>query len=869
MTPNFLFTTILLFTLLVGIDAGLYFLRLKRNNAIKVKLQNILERTGKGIVNRLKSILPEKTGFSGNPEHPIKEEGPATLVETALDINSVHVQVSAQIPPNSTVHITLEVEDDQGGHISQKRVLIASIPEPVRNLEDHKIEGEPETSQEHPVENAGRYGVPQLTGFTTLQNKLDKMLLIAALAVYAFVVGFGIDRYPIYFFTDEAIHMNMASDFIRDHFRNYYHEFLPAFFSIEGWVNGTSVYLQVIPFLLFGKSIVVTRLVSAAVTLAGALALGLLLKQVFRIKYSWAVVFLLLTTPAWFLHARTAFEYAEVASFYCIFLYYYCRYRDGDLRSLYAAIFAGALTFYTHGLGQVLMGVTGLALALIDLPYHLHPQRRRTVLLGLGLAVLLLLPFVRYYLAHSGESLSQIKRRGSYWTNDNLTVLQKMWEFIQQYAYGLNPFYWYFQNTVDIDRHIMKGYGNGLWFTLPFAVTGFVKAVRNFRQFPYRVALIAFFAAPLPASIVAIGMPRMLWMSVPLAIFTTLGISICLEWLEKRRRTFASRIPATLFAVLTILSIFMLADALINGPTWFQDYGLYGMQYGAKQVFQDTIVPDLKNDPDLVYIVSPSWANGTEKFIDFFVPDSLRSRVNFGQPINEVYSLASITSDANVIVTTEGQQKIVHFAANSVTFTLNLRFVVTSNEYDQLLKDPKFKDIVIHKVIPYPNAQPGFYVISLNTADNIGAILAAEKTKNRIPVPDSIQLNGRQIRVYHSPFGSGDLKAIFDDNPDTLAHVLEANPFTFDLYPEAPLEIHGAVVQTGSLPNFTITFSLYAPGAAVPVIYTGTYKDLPSDPLVTMNFDKGPTLAARIYIQIKDNLTGDSSQIHVRTIEFK
>jgi hypothetical protein len=36
-----------------------------------------------------------------------------------------------------------------------------------------------------------------------------------------------------------------------------------------------------------------------------------------------------------------------------------------------------------------------------------------------------------------------------------------------------------------------------------------------------------------------------------------------------------------------------------------------------------------------------------------------------------------------------------------------------------------------------------------------------------------------------------------------------------------------------------------------------------------MNFDKGPTLAARIYIQIKDNLTGDSSQIHVRTIEFK
>ena len=78
---------------------------------------------------------------------------------------------------------------------------------------------------------------------------------------------------------------------------------------------------------------------------------------------------------------------------------------------LYFAIVAGGLCFYTHGLGQILMGVTGLALFIVDFRYHIHPKRRKTVLLGLGLAIILLLPFVRYYLAHPTEAADQIKKR--------------------------------------------------------------------------------------------------------------------------------------------------------------------------------------------------------------------------------------------------------------------------------------------------------------------------------------------------------------------------------------------------------------------------------------------------------------------------
>ena len=84
-----------------------------------------------------------------------------------------------------------------------------------------------------------------------------------------------------------------------------------------------------------------------------------------------------------------------------------------------------------------------------------------------------------------------------------------------------------------------------------------------------------------------------------------------------------------------------------------------------------------------------------------------------------------------------------------------------------------------------------------------------------------------------------------------------------------PINTNSIVVQTGSLPDFTITVKLYASGATDPVTYTQTYKGLPPDPLVTFPFDKGPAVSARIYIEIKDNSSGDSSQIHVRTIQFK
>lgn len=877
---------------------------------------------GDGDLTDTDFATPARTPLRDTFTQPIPLE--AVVAPAPVERPMVHVNISADVPEGTVVHITMQVTDADGKILVQnstftsKAGAIAKAPPAPR-----------------PQSRLAGWFVDRFSSVKSSVKSLNVALFLGAIAAYAIIISFGIDKWPIYFFTDEAIHMNMIADFLRNGLQNYSGEFLPTFFIKEGWVNGTSVYLQLLPYLIFGKSLIVTRLVSAFVTLLGATAIALLLKKVLNVKYYWVGLFLILTTPAFFLHARTAFEYAEVASFYCMFLYFYGRYRKGDMRSFYLAIVAAALCFYTHGLGQILTGSTGAMLFIIDFRYHIHRDRRKTILLGLVLAIILLLPFVRYYLGHPTEIADQVKRRNSYWSNSSLTTPEKMLEFLNHYFYGLNPMYWYLPNDIDFDRHIMVGPGiaNGLMIMFPFMVIGFCqifKTIRSVAQrlgimvlivigplltstflhtfsfdrewrkdlifpqigpgtvvpwdssvFPplglmmnilwpalvltliglvlafskirkpgHKLALVALLACPIPASVAAIGMPRMLWMTVPLAILTGIGLSAAVQWLEKRVKFVQPRFSAVgLFAVLVIVSLGLLRTALVDGPIWFQDYGLYGMQFGAKEVFQDRVLPVLLKDPNVNFVISPSWANGTEQFTDFFIPRDLQPRIRLGQPVD-------LMNDLNAFGYTQ--------------------FVATAPEFNNLLQDPKFNSgiQIIDPIINYPNGQPGFYVITVKPADNIGEILNEQHIANRTPIEDTMDFNGQIIRVRHSPLGSGTLQDIFDNDPDTLSRVEEANPYYIDLYPTTPLDTHSVVIKTGSLHNYTITIRLYPVDGGQPVEYVQTYadepgKEIPPDPEVTIPFDKGPEKASRIEIEIKDNLSGETSSIHLRTIQFK
>ena len=127
---------------------------------------------------------------------------------------------------------------------------------------------------------------------------LGSVLFASSLLVYLLTRLIGLEQFPIYFFTDEAVHTVLAEQLVKNGFQ-YDGAFLPTYFSMGSTfaLNSLSVYLQVIPFILFGKSIFVTRAVSVFISLIGAVAVGLTLRDFFKMKYWWSGCVCLIRAP--------------------------------------------------------------------------------------------------------------------------------------------------------------------------------------------------------------------------------------------------------------------------------------------------------------------------------------------------------------------------------------------------------------------------------------------------------------------------------------------------------------------------------------------------------------------------------------------
>jgi len=251
--------------------------------------------------------------------------------------------------------------------------------------------------------------IRRFLGQKTLQISQDKvcletLLLILSLLIYLLTRLIALEDFPIYFFTDEAIQTNLAADFVRDGFRNYDGTLFPTYFkNVYEYNLNLSVYLQIIPTLIFGKSIYITRAAASLFTLLAPISLGLILKRSFKIQSAWLGILFLSITPAWFLHSRTAFETSVMVSVYACFLFFYLNYRVRSPRYLYPALIFAALTFYAYGPGQIIIAMTGVLLLIVDARYHW--QNRNTILLGIILILLLSLPYLRFQLdTYTGQT---------------------------------------------------------------------------------------------------------------------------------------------------------------------------------------------------------------------------------------------------------------------------------------------------------------------------------------------------------------------------------------------------------------------------------------------------------------------------------
>src|SRR5262249_51879164 len=142
---------------------------------------------------------------------------------------------------------------------------------------------------------------------------------------------------------------------------------------------------------------------------------------------------------------------------------------------------------------------------------------------------------------------------------------------------------------------------------------------------PPRVVLIAALAAPLGGALIETDAFRDLIFVVPAVLLSALGLSMLLSVVARRVRY--SYVAAGLFIALAGFNGVVLRDALVNGPTWSNDVGLDGMQYGGRQV-SAAIRQSLERSPQSTVHLSSSWANGTDMVMRFLLPHQSRFEVD-------------------------------------------------------------------------------------------------------------------------------------------------------------------------------------------------------------------------------------------------
>ena len=657
--------------------------------------------------------------------------------------------------------------------------------------------------------------------------------LLAGLAMLIYLLTRLIDlkNYPIYFFTDEAVQTLLAEDLVKRFFFDNDGHFLPTFFFNGYQYNlGISVYLQVIPYLLFGRVMQVTRGVSVLASSLSAVFLYLISLRIYRSKYPWLVILLLSTTPVWFLHSRTAFETALAFTFYSGFVYFYLAYRQGETANLYGAVIMAALAFYTYSpLRAVVLG-NALAFFLMDLRYHM--QHKRQVGLAAVWAVLCALPFLRFELQYPGQNLSHLRVLGSYWLSE-LSLPQKLLRYLWEYACSFSPDYWFLPQTTELPRHRMGLYPYILTWLLPFVLGGMWIAVRRWREAPYRILMIVFLLAPIGTAMVERGITRVLILVIPFLLFAMLGLDWLLTWIQGRRRVSMAAISLILFIPLAGFNGYLLYDALVNGPTWSTDYGLGGMQYGAVQLAEK--IPQLiaEQDEPVDLMLTPTWANGTDIVMRFF----------FGTPLP--FRLGSVNT----------------YIDTFTPLTDDTVMVLTQEEMQRLLENEKFTDVQIVDRLLYPDSTTGFYFVKCRYVDNIQEIFEAEASARRLLQTESLAVGGVPAVVSYSYLDMGEVSQIFDHDVGTLIRTMEANPLVIQIYYDFPVNLQTCTAMIGGTPS-DIDLQLFNTDGIMLAEYQAQYLATPDPHTVDIGIAPQQDVA-QMRFTLKNSEDAEPSHVHL------
>lgn len=599
----------------------------------------------------------------------------------------------------------------------------------------------------------------------TPKPKNAQIFFWLGMAFYLLTRLIALDKFPIYFFSDEAIQTMSAFDLINRGFRDVQGNLLPVFFENGQQFNlSLSVWLQILIAWL-PRSVWFTRGLPALISLVFPLSISLWAREFLKSKHWWLIPLLISSLPAWFLHSRTAFETSLGVSFYSLFLFFYLQYRSKHRKSLPLALLFGACAFYAYAPLQLVVVAAGLVLLLVDWRYHL--QDKKSLLQGFLSLLLVATPYLAFHLRHQQALGTHLHLLRSYWLSD-IPLLNKLGIFLGKWLQGLNPLYWFFLNQTDLIRHQIKGLGHLPWFFLPFFLVGLWQSIKNWKEPACRLALIALLVAPLGAAIADIAITRVLVMVVPFSLLIFLGLDQTLEFL--RGKNLLKNLPAYFSAIaIAIFSIWMGWYAIVKAPLWYSDYGLYGMQWGGQQLSQK-ISEFIQDNPQSKLKLSPGWANNTDIIMRYFLGDPLPLEIG---TIRE-YDLYYQELDPNQV------------------------FIITPEEYTWLVQNPKFDQIEVLDSLDWPDGRKGFTFLRLAYSPQARQIFEVELQQRRQPEVSEFDLLGQQVNIAYSRLDLGTIAHIFDGDNATPLRTLEANPLQISIDFTQPVDLQKVTAMVGS-----------------------------------------------------------------------
>jgi len=575
------------------------------------------------------------------------------------------------------------------------------------------------------------------------------LALFAAVGFALFVTAYRIADYPIYFFCDEAISANWAEHLLRHGGRGEGDVLLPTFFTNGHRKNvGSTVYLLVPLVAVFGKSVKATRALSAVLAAAASGLLGLACAKTLGSRWGWLLPLFLVANPVWFLHARTGFDVPVAAAFYGAYLAAALFFLAGQGSWLVPGLVCAALAFYAYAPARLVVPASLAALALVWLATGRKPAVPWSKVLPA--CALLAAPYLRFLLLEPREQFAQLRLLGSPWAAAG-SVGEAFLQSVRNYLGAWSFSFWFEPRGEAAVRHVVLDLPLLAPATALFAAFG-VLASLTWGRLPNSVrwTLLSHLAtSQASAFLMEAGITRQLFFVPVAATLAVVGGS----WLAERGGGVLRRLLSVgLAVVLGAYGVVMLVRALALGPTWHRDYGLYGMQWGAAEVFAE-VNRVLETNQEAEVAVSPTWSNGAETLALFFL----------GEPQRVVFR----TPDWYAMRLRESPARLLH--------------VLTPPEYAFVVSSPKFTKPQLHTVLYCPDGTPCFYVCRFDYSPQAAEIIGQEVRERAKPVEARLTIGGERVVVRHSRLDMGEVGMVFDGDPESLIRTLEANPLRLEL----------------------------------------------------------------------------------------